>query len=115
MLGKITNLTVPAVTAASSSNTDSSRVGLARVSPEGNFSVTIVITDTGTATISYKVALEPGGTYTAPVNGSVIATGLTAGTHVYPFSPVLSKNLKFNIAETVGSNPVIAQITLTVS
>ena len=115
MLGEINNLVVPAITAPLSDNIDSGRVSLSGARPDGNFSLTIVITDDGTGTLTYKTSPEPGGTYTAPTQGSVIATGLTVGTHVLPFSPVVTKNLKFNLAETVGSDPVKAAITLSVS
>lgn len=110
MFGKNNTLVSPAVTATASGNTDTGRVSLQRVI-RGNFSLTIVITGTGTATISYKVSPTPGGTYTAPTNGSTIATGLTAGTHVLAFSPVNTDNLKYNVLETGGANSVIAQIT----
>jgi len=110
MYGKNHSLVSPAVTATASGNTDSGRVSLQRVR-QGNFSLTIVITGTGTATISYKVSPTPGGTYTAPTNSSVIAVGLTIGTHVIPFSPVNTDNLKYNVSETGGANSVIAQIT----
>lgn len=115
MFGEITNLVSPPVTASASGNTDSGRVSFSGAKPDGSFSLTIVVTGTGTATISYKTSLEPGGTYIAPVQSSVIATGLTAGTHVIPFSPVVTKNLKYNVLETGASNSVTAQITTTVS
>jgi len=110
MFGKNNTLVSPLVTAVASGNTDTGRVSLQRVT-DGSFSLTIVITLTGTATISYKVSPTPGGTYTAPTNGSVIATGLTAGTYVIPFSPVNTDNLKYNVLETGTSNSVAAQIT----
>ena len=113
MFGEINNLVSPLISAAASANTDTGRVSLSGIRPDGSFSLTIVIANTGTGTISYKTSPEPGGTYTAPTQGSTIATGLTAGTHVIAFSPVVTKNLKYNLLETGGANTVTAQITTT--
>lgn len=115
MLGEINNLASPLISAVASGNTDTGRVSLSGIRPDGSFSLTIVIAGTGTATISYKVSPEPAGTYTAPNQGSTIATGLTAGTYVYAFSPVVTKNIKYNLLETGGANTVTAQITTSAS
>jgi len=115
MLGEINNLSGAAVTAGVSGNVDTGRYSLSGIRPDGSFSLKIVITGDGTATISYKTAEEPGGTYTAPQNGATLITGLDEGTYSIPFSPLVTKNIKFNVLETGASSTITAQITLIAS
>jgi hypothetical protein len=84
-------------------------------SVEGFFSVQVVITGSGTMTLSYqlsnsKVAPQ---IWSTPVGATAIATGLTAGTYLYKFEPhTIGKWLRLTFTETGTSDPFTVSCNL---
>lgn len=72
----------------------------------GIFSIQYTFTGTGTAKLEYLVSLD-GVTYTEPSEALDIASGLSAGTDVVSFAPVLAPFIKIKITETGGANAVV--------
>ena len=74
----------------------------------GYFSVQITVSGSGTLSLAYELSnhVTDPLTFSTPVGASAIATGLTAGTYLYEFTPVIGKWLRLVFTETGTSDSV---------
>ncbi len=91
------------VGASATGNAYTVDLGLYRM--DGQMSLQIAITGTGTARV-YYISSNDGTTYVSAEGATDIISSMTAGTTIAPFSPAFSKKMKIYVQEIGGANSI---------
>lgn len=110
-----------AVTIAASGTSTSTAIDLNGVARNGNFSLQVVLTGSGTAKFEYSYSND-GTNYIIPASptgeittGHTVTSGPgTDGKNIYPFSPQFGRYMKVKATETGAANSVTITCTLAV-
>lgn len=93
-------------TIAASGSLTSDAFDLCRYTPNGYFGIQFKYTGSGTIALTYTMS-NNGTTFAAPNDGGSIATGLSAGTHLYQFEPEPFRYIKIIATETGTSDEAV--------
>lgn len=87
-------------------NSSSPAIDLREVAQNGIFTLFYTLTGNGTCKFEFLLGQTVAGTFVTPSESDEIATGLTVGSDLISFSPLLAPFIKIKVTETGGADHV---------